>query len=39
MDGSLKHATAIFGQTHAGLVIRNSVGLSVIKSDKRESGK
>lgn len=39
MDGSLKHATAIFGQTHAGLVLRNVVGLSVIKADKRKAGK
>lgn len=39
MDGSLKHATAIFGQTLAGLVLRNSVGLSVIKADKRGADK
>lgn len=39
MDGSLMHVTAIFGQTLAGLVIRNSVGLSVIKADKRGAGK
>ena len=39
MDGSLMHITAIFGLTLAGLVIRNLVGLSVIKADKREADK